>query len=47
VNHALDAASQEAESLLIARMEEVTLATLRQDFHRHLPANSTKVSCHE
>lgn len=50
VNHALDAASKEAESLLIARMQEVTLARLRQDFHQDLhasPANLVKVSCHE
>ena len=46
VNHALDTASKEAESLLIARMQEVTLARLRQDLHAS-PTNLVKVSCHE
>ena len=38
VNGALDHAFREAESLLLARMERVTLAMLAEDFHRRLAA---------
>ncbi len=50
VNHALDAASKKAESLLIASMEDITLAQLRQSFHQNLstfPTDLVKDSCHE
>lgn len=38
VNGALDDAFREAEALLLARMESVTLASLAEDFHRRLAA---------
>ncbi|WP_435930091.1 Rrf2 family transcriptional regulator [Dryocola sp. BD613] len=36
VNHALNSAIREAENLLIANMEEITLAMLQRDFHHHM-----------
>jgi Rrf2 family protein len=38
VNAALDSACQEAEALLLARLGQVTLADLSNDFHRRLQA---------
>jgi Rrf2 family protein len=38
VNAALDHACQEAEALLLARLGQVTLADLSNDFHRRLQA---------
>lgn len=46
VNQALDTASREAEALLIARLGQVTLAQLSEDFHQHYAAHlSTEHGC--
>lgn len=44
VNVALDEAFRDAEALLLARMERVTLATLAGDFHRRLAACGVAVT---
>lgn len=44
VNVALDDAFQDAQALLLARMDSVTLAMLADDFHRRLAASSLAVT---
>jgi DNA-binding IscR family transcriptional regulator len=44
VNSALAAATQEAETLLLARLHRVTLATLSQDFHRRLAVSGSSLA---
>ncbi|OON41998.1 Rrf2 family transcriptional regulator [Izhakiella australiensis] len=44
VNRALDDASRQAEALLLARLERVTLAQLSRDFHHHYPAETTCIA---
>ncbi|SNS99596.1 RrF2 family transcriptional regulator [Sphingopyxis indica] len=41
VNAALDASFRDAEALLLARFEAVTLAELAADFHRRMAARAT------
>jgi len=43
VNQALNQASQAAEALLIARLSEVTLAQLSNDFHQHYAVLSASI----
>ena len=44
VNVALDDAFQDAQALLLARMDSVTLAMLADDFHRRLAASGLAVT---
>jgi DNA-binding IscR family transcriptional regulator len=49
VNHALDSAFLEAETVLLARLGDVTLKTLSDDFHKrlsHIPKSHRKRSVH-
>lgn len=46
VNAALDSAFREAEAVLLARLGEVTLQTLSEDFHRRYARNPEKQHAH-
>ncbi|WP_349437809.1 Rrf2 family transcriptional regulator [Pararhizobium sp. A13] len=46
VNHALDDAFRNAEAMLIARLGEVTLATLAEDFKRRFAEHRAAVKQH-